>query len=93
MRVWTFEEAQEQFDAMLDAAEADGPQLIQYGDKTMILTTREDYENRLAGRNFKVDEFLAAKAPTGESLAMIAESGKSVWRFFTNTGKMITPGD
>ncbi len=60
MRVWTVEEMPEQFDAMLDAAEADGPQLIQYGEKTMILTTREDYDDHLAGKNFKVDEFLAA---------------------------------
>ena len=44
MRVWTVEEMPEQFDAMLDAAEADGPQLILYGDKTAIVATREDYE-------------------------------------------------
>lgn len=60
MRVWTFEEAQEHFDAMLDSAEAEGPQLIRYGDKTAILVTKEDYEDHLAGKSFKVDDFLAA---------------------------------
>jgi hypothetical protein len=60
MRVWTFEEAQEQLDDVLDAAETDGPQLIQYGNKAMILATKEDFEDHLAGKSFKVDEFLTA---------------------------------
>jgi hypothetical protein len=33
-----------------------------------------------------------AKAPTQEALARKADSGKSVSRFFTNSGKMIKPG-
>ncbi len=60
MRVWTFGEAQERLDDVLDAAEADGPQLIGYGDKTMIVVTEEDFEDHLAGKRFKVDDVLAA---------------------------------
>ncbi len=33
----------------------------------------------------------AVKAPTAESLARIADSGKNVSRFFTNSGKMMKP--
>jgi hypothetical protein len=32
-----------------------------------------------------------AKPPTAEALAHMAESGKSVSRFFTNSGKMMKP--
>jgi len=32
-----------------------------------------------------------AKAPTAEALARMADSGKSVSRFFTNSGKMMKP--
>lgn len=62
MRVWTVEEVPERFDDMLDAAEKDGPQIIGYGDKTMILVTKEDYEAHLAGKTFQVDEFLSTLA-------------------------------
>jgi hypothetical protein len=60
MRVWTVEEMPEMFDDLLDAAEAGGPQLIEYGGKPVIMVTKEDYEDHLAGKTFKVDEFLAA---------------------------------
>jgi len=32
-----------------------------------------------------------AKAPTAEALARMADSGKSVSRFFTNSGKIMKP--
>ncbi len=62
MKVWTAEEIPERFDDMLDAAERDGPQIIGYGDKTMILLTKEDYQAHLAGKTFPVDEYLLALA-------------------------------
>jgi hypothetical protein len=32
-----------------------------------------------------------SKAPTAETIARMTESGKSVSRFFTNSGKMMKP--
>jgi hypothetical protein len=50
----------EKLDDMLDNVEANGPQLIRYGDKTAILATKENFEDHLAGKSFEVDDFLAA---------------------------------
>ena len=33
----------------------------------------------------------AAKAPTAEALARMADSGKNISRYFTNSGKMMKP--
>jgi hypothetical protein len=53
MRVWTVEEMPEKFDDLLDAAEWSGPQLIVYGGKPMIMVTKEDYEDHLAGKTLR----------------------------------------
>ncbi len=53
-------ELPEKFDDALDAAGAHGPQLIRYDGKTVILATKEDYEDHLDGKSVKMDSFLAA---------------------------------
>jgi len=60
MKIWTEKELPEKLDDVLDDAEAEGPQLIKYYDKTVILVTKEDYEAHLAGKSFKLDDLLAA---------------------------------
>ncbi len=60
MKVWTDKELPEKFDDALDAAEAHGPQLIRYDGKTVILATKEDFEDHLEGKSVKMDSFLAA---------------------------------
>jgi hypothetical protein len=47
MRVWTFEEAQENFDALLDAAEL-GLQKIVRGDQVFFVVSAEEW-NRSTG--------------------------------------------
>jgi hypothetical protein len=42
MRIWTFEEAQENFDALLDAAQLE-PQKIVRGDQVFFVVSAEEW--------------------------------------------------
>jgi hypothetical protein len=79
-RTWTIEESQQNFDELLDAAMVE-PQFIVDGKREFVVCLKEHFDAA------------AAKIPTAETLARMADSGKSVSRFFTNSGKMIKRGD
>lgn len=61
MANWQATNAKAKFSALLDAAEAEGPQLIRRRKLTFVVTTEEEFERRMmAAREGKPKKFVSA---------------------------------